>query len=198
MINNAISCLLVSGNGGRIIFKSGFNYKYLLYYIDREPDGWSSPKTVPIRDRTGNDVIFNQDLQGMIHGITYDGKTILYYDKECKPALIHEDNGIWSEPEYIEFQEFNVFGGYKDRYLMSRDGEIIAAQKMVEERGGVAPYLNVYLLTKSTDESWMIQKINPDGTLVVPDVYLTDDGSQLFWLPESKSSISNTNSFDKK
>ncbi len=204
-ISTGLNYVHLSKDGKRIVYRRFLGKYSILSYMDRLTDGWSEPIDIPLKDKDGNDIIFRLGTEGAIYDIANNGKTILfnhfygwapptlhefdafYSDPIYKPAIMYEENGVWSEPEFIDYERHQVDPKYDEgqgeRFFISEDGNVIAVQNLVKVWGGNSYYYEIYVLLKSPEGKWTRQNINPEGTLVAPDIYLSKDGSKLFWLP---------------
>ena len=196
ILSDTMNYIHLSKDGKRIVYRRFLDqYKYILAYVDRLTDGWSEPIDIPLKDKDGNDILFRVANEGEIYDIANNGKTILFNhfykwapptlhefgaifsDPIYVPAIMYEENGVWSEPEFFEDE------GAAIRLFLSEDGNVIAAQNLVKEVGGNTYFYEVHVFLKSAEGKWTRHTINPEGTLVAPDIYLSKDGSKLFWLP---------------
>ncbi len=180
------SNLHLSSTGDRIIFMTGniaIGNKH--FFVDRTKDGWTVPKEIQIDDsplQIGGDGIMD---------IANNGKTILFQNEDQKPAVAYEDSGIWVVPQQINYTFQHEEGRYSDRFQIAETGNVIAIQSLKDSRlDGFIEYFDAFIYFKTLSGSWVSRQVNPEEVNVLPDIHLTDDGTQLFWMSEgNKMSI---------
>ncbi len=177
-------------NFGNRVFGYSYNSDkddYEWVHVNRKGSNWSNLQNIKLLNDNGN------ILQFHIVDIANDGKTLLV-NAGTKGlhglAVVHEENGEWSVPQYIGGEsEQHAFDSHES-YQISENGNVVAVQdiKRVEEE--VNYFYDALLYFKTESGSWKKQQVNPPEVDVLPDILLTDDGTKLFWLPRSESSVS--------
>jgi len=168
---------------GHRIFGYPFNQnldKRQWIYVDRMGTTWSQPIELEVFNNDGN------KLEFIIYDIANDGKTLLISHENFGLAVVHENEGEWGLPQPLGYQPDPLA---RDEFQISENGEVVAVQSFKKVVADVNLFYDALLFFKTDTGTWKKQQVNSPDVDVLPDILLTDDGTKLFWLPKSESSV---------
>lgn len=174
-----------SSSGDRIFF---FGREQALddskwYIIDRLETGWSEPIEWKVTDAEGNELGFD------IVDIANNGRTLLLTNANDGLALTHEIDGRWTPPEPIGYKS------HGNRSLISENGKVIAVQAVKRVIPDFNAFYDVFIFLQNPDGQWIQRQVNDPQLEVHDGIMLSDDGTQLFWLPANTSSVPNAEEY---
>lgn len=192
----SIGYILISRTGNRVFcfIPAKFDNGDFVYF-EKTPNGWTKEMVVPGTDTLGV-IDPNDDLLISPEVVATDGKTLIGQTNKHTIAAIHEDNGQWSEPEFIAdlseyvYTEDDGKGGliihtWGTGIIASDDGRVVAVKVIVNYIDQIyIYYYDIYVFIKDDSGKWSKHKINPDGVPTTQDILLSGDGSSLLWVPD--------------
>ena len=171
--------IVVSSEGTRVFFP-GYTMPnppervYKNYFIERTKNGWEQ-KSLP-QFMMGP---FNFSyLKSEICDTATDGKCLLVWDRDETRnrglAIIHQTETGWTEPEYL---------GAMIRSMLfmpqiSEDGSVVAFFDLYPTM--------IYIFIRQQTGEWNKIVISDPGVAYINAIFLSKDGSRLFWAPYSK------------
>lgn len=160
----------VSFSGNRLFY----NAERKVFYNDKVNGQWLSSMEIEL----GKAVIGGVETSSYIYDIANDGKSIVAPIGSGGIAVIHEENGVWSEPDYIGY-----IPDFLDKVQISENGKVVAVQSYKYTSPNNDNYYDAYIFIKNSANQWAKHQINTEDQDVQPDIHLTEDGTQLIWIP---------------
>lgn len=168
-----------SNLGDRIIITATLRdaREFRYFMIDKLETGWSEPIEWKVMDAEGNELDFD------IVDIANNGRTLLLTNANDGLALTHEIDGNWTPPKPIGYKS------HGNRSLISENGKVIAVQEVKRNIPNEITFYDVFVFLQNPADQWIQRQVNDPQLEVFDGIMLSDDGTQLLWLPANTSSV---------